>query len=151
MLKLKQKDVTREMCAGFYPRTLSHVGRIPCIVKSICDQRDLLTGAPLNCLLRDQWTEAKETFEAVLSIMLSQANKSRDKGEPEKSKILYTANLGRRRQRRDLSQHFTINTFSIDKRTHNYIKNVTEQCIIHHADLDLTNTICHNVFTCKVS
>ena len=61
------------------------------------------------------------------------------------------ADLGRRRQRRDLSQHFTINTFSIDKRTHNYIKNVTEQCIIHHADLDLTNTICHNVFTCKVS
>ena len=75
------------MCAGFYPRTLSHVGRIPCIVKSICDQRDLLTGAPLNCLLRDQWTEAKETFEAVLSIMLSQANKSRDKGESEKPEI----------------------------------------------------------------
>ena len=73
------KDVTREMCAGFYPRTLSHVGRIPCIVKSICDQRDLLTGAPLNCLLRDQWTEAKETFEAVLSIMLSQANRAREK------------------------------------------------------------------------
>ena len=67
------------MCAGFYPRTLSHVGRIPCIVKSICDQRDLLTGAPLNCLLRDQWTEAKETFEAVLSIMLSQANRAREK------------------------------------------------------------------------
>ena len=73
----KNKDVTREMCAGFYPRTLSHVGRVPCIVKSICDQRDLLTGSPLNCLLRDQWTEAKETFEAVLSIMLSQANKER--------------------------------------------------------------------------
>ena len=76
---LFDKDVTREMCAGFYPRTLSHVGRIPCIVKSICDQRDLLTGAPLNCLLRDQWTEAKETFEAVLSIMLSQANRAREK------------------------------------------------------------------------
>ena len=47
------------------------------------------------------------------------------------------------------SEHFSLNTFSIDKRTHSYIKNVTEQCIIHHADLDLTNTICHNVFTCK--
>ena len=69
-VEIKVKDVTREMCAGFYPRTLSHVGRIPCIVKSICDQRDLLTGAPLNCLLRDQWTEAKETFEVVLSISI---------------------------------------------------------------------------------
>ena len=81
------KDVTREMCAGFYPRTLSHVGRIPCIVKSICDQRDLLTGAPLNCLLRDQWTEAKETFEAVLSIMLSQANRAREKPNGKFSKL----------------------------------------------------------------
>ena len=27
------QDVTRQMCAGFYPRTLSHVGRLPCIVK----------------------------------------------------------------------------------------------------------------------
>ena len=51
------QDVTRQMCAGFYPRTLSHVGRIPCIVKSICDQRDLFTGSPLDCLLRDQWDE----------------------------------------------------------------------------------------------
>ena len=51
------QDVTRQMCAGFYPRTLSHVGRIPCIVKSICDQRDLFTGSPLDCLLRDQWAE----------------------------------------------------------------------------------------------
>merc|ERR1719348_1967670 len=68
--------------------------------------------------------------------MLSQANRARENDRP-------------RRGRRDLSQHFSINTFSIDKRTHSYIKNVTEQCIIHHADLDLTNTICHNVFTCK--
>ena len=60
------QDVTRQMCAGFYPRTLSHVGRLPCIVKSVCDQRDDMTGADLDCLLRDQWVEAKETFEAVL-------------------------------------------------------------------------------------
>merc|ERR1739848_663455 len=116
------QDVTRQMCAGFYPRTLSHVGRLPCIVKSVCDQRDALTGSPMNCLLRDQWNEAKEIFEALQSIMLLQPNKGSTRSRGKRS-------IG------ELSQHFQIDTFSIDKRTHNYIKNVTEQCIIHHADL----------------
>lgn len=57
--------MTRQMCAGLYPRTLRHIGRLPCVVKSICDQRDDLSGADLDCLLQDQWLEAKETFESI--------------------------------------------------------------------------------------
>ena len=36
------------------------------------DCSDDLTGADLKCLLQDQWVEAKEAFESIISVVQSQ-------------------------------------------------------------------------------
>ena len=66
--------------------------------------------------------------------MLLQPNK----GTPEK-----------RRGKRDLNVHFNLDHIEIDRLTYNYVKNVTERCIIPEAELEMTNRVCHNVFVCQ--
>jgi hypothetical protein len=38
------------------------------------DYSDDLTGADLKCLLQDQWVEAKEAFESIISVVQSQVS-----------------------------------------------------------------------------
>ena len=53
------------------------------------------------------------------------------------------------RGKRELNEHFNLDHIEIDRLTYNYVKNVTEHCIIHHTDLEMTNRVCHNVFICQ--